>query len=93
MALIFTVQPTHVPFTYSRSRFPIDVSFLPSMMQDKRHKEIIRKSKETNGVAHSSLAPSRRNREDHSSQKSERTCRTKVSHRYQRGAKVLNQAT
>ncbi|KAI3771849.1 hypothetical protein L6452_03020 [Arctium lappa] len=45
-------------------------------VQDKRHKESIRKSKETDGVAHSSLAPSRRNREDYSSQKSERVSST-----------------
>ncbi|XP_024965498.1 FIP1[V]-like protein isoform X1 [Cynara cardunculus var. scolymus] len=47
-------------------------------LQDKKPKESVRKSKETDGVAHSSLAPSRRNREDHNSQKSERVSSTGV---------------
>uniref|UniRef100_UPI001CB9B113 FIP1[V]-like protein n=1 Tax=Erigeron canadensis TaxID=72917 RepID=UPI001CB9B113 len=41
-------------------------------VQEKKHKESVRKGKETDGGVHSSLATSRRNREDHISQKSER---------------------
>ncbi|KAJ9548479.1 hypothetical protein OSB04_021022 [Centaurea solstitialis] len=47
-------------------------------VQDKKHKENVRKNKETDGVAHSSMAPSRRNRDDHNSQKSERVSSTGV---------------
>ncbi|KAI3814668.1 hypothetical protein L1987_14311 [Smallanthus sonchifolius] len=41
-------------------------------VQDKKHKETLKKGKETDGAIHNSLSTSRRNREDNSSQKSER---------------------
>ncbi|KAJ0673709.1 putative pre-mRNA polyadenylation factor Fip1 domain-containing protein [Helianthus annuus] len=42
------------------------------VVQDKKHKETLKKGKETDGTIHNSLSTSRRNREDNNSQKSER---------------------
>ncbi|XP_076916096.1 FIP1[V]-like protein [Bidens hawaiensis] len=41
-------------------------------MQEKKHKETLKKGKEIDAVNHNSLSTSRRNREDHNSQKSDR---------------------
>ncbi|KAK9078830.1 hypothetical protein SSX86_002888 [Deinandra increscens subsp. villosa] len=41
-------------------------------VQEKKHKEALKKGKETDGAIHNPLATSRRNREDHSSQKGDR---------------------
>ncbi|KAI3803074.1 hypothetical protein L1987_31222 [Smallanthus sonchifolius] len=41
-------------------------------VQEKKHKETLKRGKETDGAIHNSLATSRRNREDHSSKKSDR---------------------
>ncbi|KAK9060678.1 hypothetical protein SSX86_021384 [Deinandra increscens subsp. villosa] len=41
-------------------------------VHNKKHKETLKKGKETDGAIHNSLSTSRRNREDHSTQKSER---------------------
>ncbi|KAJ0515250.1 putative pre-mRNA polyadenylation factor Fip1 domain-containing protein [Helianthus annuus] len=41
-------------------------------VQEKKHKETLKKVKETDAAVHNSLATSRRNREDHVSQKSDR---------------------
>ncbi|PWA51288.1 Pre-mRNA polyadenylation factor Fip1 [Artemisia annua] len=41
-------------------------------VQEKKHKESIQKGRERDGVSHSSLAPSKKNREDHSIQRSDR---------------------